>query len=407
MPKAALRTGRKAGFPAAASARPSARGDAPARAGAGVDGRRITPRDLASGALLAVGYFVAAKLALLLPAVHPGIPVVSPASGIALVVVLLHGTRVWPAIFLGALLVSATTMGSPLASLLSAVGQTLQTLLAAYLVNRLSGGPRAFDRGRTVMRFTVLAALFSTATGATAEVTSLALAGLVPSGHLGLFWAASWLGSAVGTVLITPVLVLWSANPRPGWTMLQALEAALIAASLVVVGEIVFGPWFPTGTRHYPLSYLLVPSLVWAALRFGPRETATTMLLTSALAISPTLRGFGPFAGETLTENVLLLQVPLGATAVLALGLGAVIAGRKRAEEERERLVGHLQDALAHVKALRGLLPICAACKRIRNAEGCWEAIEEYISNRSEADFTHGICPECTQRLYPQVRPSA
>jgi len=79
------------------------------------------------------------------------------------------------------------------------------------------------------------------------------------------------------------------------------------------------------------------------------------------------------------------------------------ITERKRAEEERERLILQLQDAMANIKVLRGLLPICASCKRIRDDTGYWKQLEDYISDRSEAQFTHGICSECSRKLYPGI----
>jgi PAS domain S-box-containing protein len=77
------------------------------------------------------------------------------------------------------------------------------------------------------------------------------------------------------------------------------------------------------------------------------------------------------------------------------------IAERKRVEKEREKLILELKDALLKIKTLSGLLPICAYCKKIRNDKGDWEQMEIYISNHSEADFSHGICPECAKKLYP------
>ena len=77
------------------------------------------------------------------------------------------------------------------------------------------------------------------------------------------------------------------------------------------------------------------------------------------------------------------------------------ITPRKQAEEGREKLIAQLTEALSQVKTLSGLLPICSSCKRIRNEKGVWEHVEMYIRDRSEADFTHGICPECAQKLYP------
>jgi len=75
---------------------------------------------------------------------------------------------------------------------------------------------------------------------------------------------------------------------------------------------------------------------------------------------------------------------------------------RHQAHRERERLIRHLEHALLEVKRLSGLLPICASCKKIRDEEGGWHQLESYISNHSEADFTHGLCPDCLKEYYPQ-----
>ncbi|MGQ9555119.1 MAG: histidine kinase N-terminal 7TM domain-containing protein [Anaerolineae bacterium] len=78
------------------------------------------------------------------------------------------------------------------------------------------------------------------------------------------------------------------------------------------------------------------------------------------------------------------------------------ISERKRAESEREKLIAQLQQALAEVKTLSGLLPICASCKRVRNDQGYWQQIETYVSEHSQAQFSHGLCPECLARLYSE-----
>jgi DNA-binding NarL/FixJ family response regulator len=74
---------------------------------------------------------------------------------------------------------------------------------------------------------------------------------------------------------------------------------------------------------------------------------------------------------------------------------------RKEAEIERMGLIRELQDALTKIRTLQGLLPICASCKRIRDDKGYWNQIELYISEHSDAVFTHGICPDCVEKLYP------
>jgi hypothetical protein len=109
-------------------------------------------------------------------------------------------------------------------------------------------------------------------------------------------------------------------------------------------------------------------------------------------------------------ERLLLISFVI--VTVLALGVlltsvvnfvkeNRMLTERSRAQEERERLIVELQDALAEVKTLSGLLPICASCKKIRDDQGYWNRIEDYVSSHSKATFSHGICPECAKKLYP------
>jgi len=83
------------------------------------------------------------------------------------------------------------------------------------------------------------------------------------------------------------------------------------------------------------------------------------------------------------------------------IGVARDITRRMSLEEEREDLIAELQEAVNRIKTLRGLLPICASCKKIRDDKGYWTQIEAYVSEHSEAEFSHGICPECAKKLYP------
>jgi PAS domain S-box-containing protein len=80
------------------------------------------------------------------------------------------------------------------------------------------------------------------------------------------------------------------------------------------------------------------------------------------------------------------------------------ITERKKSDEERERLIADLQHAVTKIRTLSGMFPICASCKKIRDDRGYWTQIEEYIRDHSEAEFSHGICPECATRLYPGIK---
>ncbi|MCC6442431.1 MAG: GAF domain-containing protein [Armatimonadetes bacterium] len=88
--------------------------------------------------------------------------------------------------------------------------------------------------------------------------------------------------------------------------------------------------------------------------------------------------------------------------AIFATMLGRIVQFRQ-AQAEREELIARLREALNQVKVLTGILPVCAACKKIRDDEGHWHSMEIYIRSRSEARFSHGICPECARELYPEV----
>ena len=89
--------------------------------------------------------------------------------------------------------------------------------------------------------------------------------------------------------------------------------------------------------------------------------------------------------------------------AAATLELEQEIRVRKHSEGLRVQLIGELQNALNSVKLLKGMLPICSSCKKIRDDQGYWNQIEQYIREHSEVEFTHGICPECMEKLYPEL----
>ena len=79
------------------------------------------------------------------------------------------------------------------------------------------------------------------------------------------------------------------------------------------------------------------------------------------------------------------------------------ITERVRAEEDREKLIRELQEALNEIKTLRAILPLCSFCKKIRNDKGYWERVDVYIHKYLQADISHGICPECAKKHYPNL----
>jgi PAS domain S-box-containing protein len=109
--------------------------------------------------------------------------------------------------------------------------------------------------------------------------------------------------------------------------------------------------------------------------------------------------------GKTFSAEVLLSAMELDGKPVLQ-AVVRDITGRKQNEAERNKLILDLQDALANVKSLSGLLPICASCKKIRDDKGYWSQVESYVQKHSDATFTHGICPDYIKKLYPDLAES-
>src|SRR6266705_2702840 len=174
---------------------------------------------------LAAVYYVAAKLGLRFAYINSSVTTIWPPAGIALAAFVLLGYGVWPAILAVAFFANLTTTGAVFPSIGIAIGNTIEGLLAAYLVNRFARGGRVFDRVRDILRFTTLAALVSTTVSASIGILSLAVGGLLSWVDAPRVWLTWWLGDAVGDIVIAPALILWiGVKPAPGWSRRQTLE---------------------------------------------------------------------------------------------------------------------------------------------------------------------------------------
>ena len=301
-------------------------------------------RPAAEIAGLAAVYWAAGKLGLLLAFAHPEIAPVWPPTGIALAALLIFGYRVWPGILLGAFLLSRSTADGVATSLALATGTTIEGIAALWLSNRYAGGRRFFEQPLNVLGFTVSAGIASLISPSIGVMNPELRSFFIWTSDL-YTWFVWWLGDVFSVLLLTPLLVAWTANPRVRWRGGRAFEFALLMLLLFLVVEAVFGEWSSASVSGYLFPYLCLPFLVWSAFRFGQREVTTASLLLAIIALWGTLQGRGVFAEAVLGNDLLQCQGFMAFNSVMVLAVAAVAAQRREAEHGRLHLLRRLDEA--------------------------------------------------------------
>jgi len=298
--------------------------------------------NLAQMGLLAVVYFVAAKLSLQF-AIPPGYATaVWPPSGIALAATLLLGSRLWPGVWLGAALVNYTVNSSPILAVLMGTGNALEALAGAALVRRYIGVPRRFERYKDVVIFIAVAALSCTI-ASTVAVLSLAMVGSVAWSDLLPNWWTWWQGDVTGIILVTPLILSWRPRRAAPWSRQKKLEALCLGGLLLIDTHLVFGD-ATEFLSPFPLTFTILPIIMWAALRFSQRVVTMATAAVSAFAIDYTVNGIGPFALWSLNESLLILLAFISTVVITGLVLSALRIERGEAIDQLERALSELRE---------------------------------------------------------------
>src|SRR6266571_2579845 len=290
-------------------------------------------------------YFCAGKFGLSLGLVNPSASAICPPSGLALAATLLWGYRLWPGILLGAFLVNFATPGNPAAGLCIAVGNTMEALLGAWLVNRFAHGAKAFDRARDIFRFILLAAMVSTAVSASVGVTSLCLWGEARWEQYPTIWFTWWLGDMVGDLIVASLLLIWLRRLWPRLSPAHVGEMAGVLLAVMLVSVFIFLEPTPSVEANQ-LKYLAILPLLWAAFRFRQRGAIVCASVISGAALWSTLHGVGPFVTPDPNKSLLLLQAFVGTMTITALVVAAVVS---EGEGFAQRL--RMRDAVSRILA--------------------------------------------------------
>jgi integral membrane sensor domain MASE1 len=302
-----------------------------------------------AGGLVAIGviYFALAKGGLALASIHPSATPIWPPTGVALAAVLLWGYRTWPAIFTAAVIANATTAGSVATAIAIATGNSLEAVVGAYLINRWSRGCNTFSTPNSVAKFALICFVIATPISASIGLTSLATAGYIEWTNFANAWVTWWLGDVAGALVIAPVIVLWASTHYYAFNRNEFLETVGVLATAAAVGLIAFSPLIEQTPSRDPLGFLAILPMLWAALRRGPRDTATVALVLAGITIWGTLTGGGPFTTADLNVSFLLVLMFLISITVPSLLLSADVEVRKRAEESLRRAQVGLERKVA------------------------------------------------------------
>ena len=219
-----------------------------------------------------------------------------------------------------------------------ALGNTMEAILGAWLMERFAVGTQVFEHPKGVFQFLLLAGL-GCLSSATMGVVSIGLGGTMPWDSFSETWWTWWQGDIIGALLVTPPLILWWRDWRVRWNSKQAFQAGFLFCLVMLVGLIVFSDYLPAVNQNYPLVFIFLPLLIWIAFQFGLREAATATLLLAAIAIRGTLQDFGPFKNESHHLSLVILQTFLGITGVTTLLFASLAHGLHQTKTELEQRV--------------------------------------------------------------------
>src|SRR5690349_171462 len=297
---------------------------------------------------VAVVYFAGAELGLSLASLHENVTPVWPPTGIAIASVLIFGPRVLPGVFLGALAANLpTSLPVPFAFGI-AIGNTLEALAAWFLLRRSKRWRNSFDSVAEVLTFVVFAAVLATLVSATIGSLSVCFGDPAQWRDFTSLWLTWWMGDGFGALIFSPLILSWSSSQRINREDVPEILSLFVLLLIVVL--IVFAGWFPGPVKTYPLAYLCLPCLLWAALRFDQRIVTSAIVLITVLAVWGARQGYGPFIQPSSRNVTLLLLVAfVGTSSLMTLLVAAITSERRRLGLEVAIHRRRLDDIVQHV----------------------------------------------------------
>lgn len=291
-------------------------------------------RRLIQIATLAALYVATGRLGLSVAHYQDNATLIWPPTGLALAALIIHGRRLWPGVTLGALILNLMVDTSWSTSIGIALGNTLEAVVGAFLLERATGFRPSLSRVRDVAAFLLIGAVGSTLVSAAVGVTALSLSGALGNSAVSLVFLIWWLGDVGGAVVFAPILLV-AVNGSPEWVTLARRAESWIVLGCLMLSALIAFTGFTDGAWALLAAFSTFPFLVWAGARLGPRGAVAASGVTTVIAVVGTTQGVGPFVIANTHTSLMLLWaygMSLGAT---ALTLAASIAERELAERQR------------------------------------------------------------------------
>ena len=289
---------------------------------------------LAIVSAIGIIYYGGSKLGMVvaLPIPPGNISAVWFPSAIAWIAMLWRGYNIWPGIFVADFIagISNYLEGThhPLISIavcsVASLGAAIEAGLGSRIIRRFIPISTPFSSAQSVLRFVLIVAI-CTGLNATTGVTAICLGGISQWTNYAFLWLTWWTGNAISILVFLPLLLVWQRLPPIRWSRRKWIEALLLLSLLLGTGKLAF-------LGNFPVQYMMLPWLWWAAFRFGQHGATLAIVLVSTLALWGTVNGTSSFLRESLNESLILLQTFMGVVSVSTMLFSAILVERQQAE---------------------------------------------------------------------------